>query len=74
VDFSAPYQEDSMSIVVELMIGGWIGTICMITFFALSESGQLTRIRKRVATWVENSAPVVTMPEENSQAEREDVA
>jgi len=54
-----------MSIVVMLMIGGWISTLAMIGFCALKESGQLLQIRRRMAHWLHSPAPaVVRMPEE----------
>jgi len=36
-----------------LMIGGWACTFGMIGFYALSESGKLLKIRKRIALWLE---------------------
>jgi len=46
-----------MSLVVKLMIGGWTGTLAMIGFCALNESGKLLNIRKRLASWLEPSSP-----------------
>jgi hypothetical protein len=45
-----------MSEFVMLMIAGWIATIAMIGCFALSESGKLLEIRKRLASWRETLA------------------
>ena len=63
-----------MSIVVMLMIGGWVTTFAMYGFFALDESGKLLEIREHVALWLETLAAQVRMPEEGLQAEREDAA
>jgi hypothetical protein len=46
-----------MSLVVKLMIGGWTGTLVMIGFCALNESGKLFPIRKRLASWLEPATP-----------------
>ena len=42
-----------MSRFVMLMIGGWASTFAMVGFYALSESGKLLTIRKRIALWLE---------------------
>jgi len=44
-----------MSIVVKLMIGGWVTTLAMIGVCALNESGKLLNLRKRIASWVRPS-------------------
>jgi hypothetical protein len=44
-----------MSLFVKLMIGGWTTTLVIFGFFALSESGQLFKIRRRVVLWLEPS-------------------
>jgi hypothetical protein len=46
-----------MPLFVKLMIGGWTGTLAMIAFCALNESGKLLNIRKRLASWLEPSTP-----------------
>jgi hypothetical protein len=64
-----------MSQIVMLIIAGWIATIAMIGFFALSESGKLQEIRKRIALWREISAAVVARTSaDNLEASDEDVA
>jgi hypothetical protein len=64
-----------MSLVVKLMIGGWITTFAMIGFFALKESGKLIKIRKRMALWLESSAPpVVSTSQASLEHEGQDVA
>jgi hypothetical protein len=45
-----------MTLVAVFIIVGWVATIAMIGCFALSESGKLLEIRKRIALWRENSA------------------
>ena len=61
-----------MSIVVKLMIGGWITTLTMIGVCALHESGRLLKIRKRMAMWLDSSPyEVVRGREEGLQPERE---
>lgn len=45
-----------MSLFVMLMIGGWMVTLAMIGCLALSESGELRKIRKRLASWRQSSA------------------
>jgi hypothetical protein len=47
-----------MSLFVILIIAGWIAAIAMIGCFALSESGKVLEIRKRIALWRETSAAV----------------
>ena len=63
-----------MSIFVELMIGGWTLAIAMIGFVALYESGNLLKIRKRMATWLESSAAPVALREKGLQRNDEDAA
>jgi hypothetical protein len=60
-----------MSVVVMLMIGGWIATLSMVVVCALHESGKLLKIRRRIALWLlETSNPEVRVPEEDLQPER----
>ena len=55
-----------MSIVLRLIIVGWIVTPAMIGCYALSESGRVNAIRKRIALWLEASAaPTVGTSEES---------
>jgi hypothetical protein len=63
-----------MSQIVMLIITGWIATIVMIGFFALSESGKLREIRKRIALWRELSADVAARASNHLEASDEDVA
>lgn len=61
-----------MSLVVKLMIGGWITTLTMIGVCALNESGKLLKIRKRMAIWLDSSpSAVVRGRKEGLQPERE---
>jgi hypothetical protein len=46
-----------MSLVVKLIISGWLTTFATIGFCALNESGTLRNIGKRMALWLETSAP-----------------
>lgn len=61
-----------MSLVVMLMIGGWVATLSVIGFCALNESGKLLKMHKRMGLWLETSAPQFRMPEEGIRAERSD--
>lgn len=61
-----------MSLVVMLMIGGWVATLSVIGFCALNESGKLLKMHKRMGLWLETSAPQFRMPEEGVRAERSD--
>jgi len=61
-----------MSLVVMLMIGGWVATLTMIGFCALKESGKLLRIHRHIGLWLETSAPQFRMPEESLRTERKD--
>ncbi|MGO9405426.1 MAG: hypothetical protein ACLPVW_18365 [Terriglobales bacterium] len=61
-----------MSVVVLLMIGGWVATLSMIGFCALKESGKLPSIHRRIGLWLEASAPQFRMPEERLRTERKD--
>jgi hypothetical protein len=45
-----------MSLVVKMMIVGWIATLAMIGCCALNESGKLLNIRKSVGSWLETFA------------------
>ena len=47
-----------MSIVVKLIIGGWITTFVMVGVCALNESGKLLRIHERLGRWLKTLAPV----------------
>jgi len=51
-----------MSLMWELIIGGWSATFAMIGFYALQESGRLLDLRRRIARWLEPSVEV-RMPE-----------
>ncbi|MGA9511141.1 MAG: hypothetical protein WBV55_21140 [Candidatus Sulfotelmatobacter sp.] len=46
-----------MSPFVKLMIAGWTTAIAMIGCCALYQSGSLLKICKRIALWLETSAP-----------------
>lgn len=46
-----------MSLVAELLIFGWTTTLTMIGLCALSESGELLRIHRRIGRWLEKFAP-----------------
>jgi hypothetical protein len=59
-----------MSRIVMLIIGGWACTFAMIGFYALSESGKLLQIRKRIELWLETGPT----PEENPQSQGESLA
>jgi hypothetical protein len=58
-----------MSLFVKLMIASWTTAIAMIGFCALHQSGNLLKIRKRMALWLETSAPQVSIVEESLQPE-----
>jgi hypothetical protein len=61
-----------MSVVVMLMIGGWIATLSMIGVCALHECGKLLRIRRRIALWLlDASAAQILILEQDIQPERE---
>ncbi|MGA8619723.1 MAG: hypothetical protein WB660_14550 [Candidatus Sulfotelmatobacter sp.] len=62
-----------MSLFMKLMIGEWTTALALFGFCALNESGKLLKIRKRIALWLENSAPVRT-PEENLESAQQNVA
>ncbi|MGH9501828.1 MAG: hypothetical protein ACRD20_03165 [Terriglobales bacterium] len=42
-----------MSVVLKLMIGGWVTTFVMIGVCALNQSGKLLRIHQRLGQWLE---------------------
>ena len=64
-----------MSIVVMLMIGGWIATLSMVGVCALHESGQRLKIRRRIALWLlQPSTALVRGPEEGLQPKSENAA
>jgi hypothetical protein len=63
-----------MSIVDEVIIGGWTTAIAMIGFCALHESGKLLKIRRRIAFWLETAANSVRPRAESLQPERENAA
>jgi hypothetical protein len=54
-----------MSIVIMLMIGGWITTLSMVCVCGLKESGKLLRMRQRMAARLDSSvvASVPASPE-----------
>jgi hypothetical protein len=60
-----------MSIVMEVIIGGWMTTFAMFGFLALAESGKLLKIRNRMALWLESAATAVR---NEPELEREDAA
>lgn len=45
-----------MFLVNVLMVGGWAVTLSIIGLGALSESGRMLRIRRRLALWLDASA------------------
>ena len=60
-----------MSVVVMLMIGGWITTLSMVGVCALHDSSKLLKIRRRVALWLlETSTTQARIREEELQPER----
>ncbi|MGA8442527.1 MAG: hypothetical protein WB762_13055 [Candidatus Sulfotelmatobacter sp.] len=59
-----------MSPFVKLMIASWSIAIAMIGFCALHQSGNLLKIRKRMALWLDTDQ----MPEEGLQPEIDDAA
>jgi hypothetical protein len=61
-----------MSLVVKLIIFGWIGTFAMIGYFALNESGKLLELRKTIAAWMEPGDG--DMSDQSLQPEDEDMA
>jgi hypothetical protein len=62
-----------MSLIVKLIIFGWMATFAMIGGCALYESGKLLSIRKRIASWLAPSAsPTVTF-EDTLRSEDGDV-
>ncbi len=62
-----------MSVVTEVIIGGWTTAFAMFAFHALNESGKLLRIRQSVAQWLESAAAVLRA-NESLEAGREDAA
>ncbi|MFZ3339625.1 MAG: hypothetical protein WA609_01610 [Terriglobales bacterium] len=64
-----------MSLVIMLMIGGWVTTLSMVGICALNESGKLRTIRRRLALWLlANPAGPVGAPQEGLRPESENVA
>jgi hypothetical protein len=63
-----------MSIVDEVIIGGWTTAIAMIVFCSLHESGKLLKIRKRIAFWLQTAANSVRPSAESVQSGRENAA
>ena len=60
-----------MSVVVMLMMGGWIATLSMVGVCALHESGRLFKLRRRIALWLlETSSEQIRSAEKGFQAER----
>ena len=57
-----------MSMFVVVMVGGWGTALAMFGLFALSESGKLLEIRRRLARWLDDSVPAA---KESMQAEIE---
>jgi hypothetical protein len=53
-----------MNIMAELIIGGWMSTIGMFGFFALSESGKPAAIGRQLASVLEFVVSVLRVPEE----------
>jgi len=47
----------AVSLVLKLMIAGWVATLAMIAVCALNESGKLFNLRKRIAWWVQPFDP-----------------
>lgn len=62
-----------MSVVTEVIIGGWTTTFAMFAFLALKESGKLLRIRQSIASRLELAASWVRASE-RQEAGREDAA
>lgn len=60
-------KEWIMSFFATLMIAGWGSAIALGCFYALSESGKLLMIRKRIASWL-NTPEEAAQPEANSLA------
>jgi hypothetical protein len=63
-----------MSRFVIVMIASWAAAIAMISCFALSESGTLLKIRKRLASWREASAAEVAASVDGLESSEEDAA
>jgi hypothetical protein len=62
-----------MSLFMGLMIGGWTAAAAMFAFFALKESGQLLRIRRRMALWLyQPASQAIVSLEHGFEAESED--
>jgi hypothetical protein len=55
-----------MSLIAKLIIGGWATTLAMVGVCALSQSGQLLGIRKRIASWLEASSGPIEANETTS--------
>jgi hypothetical protein len=62
-----------MSIVDEIIVGGWMTASGLIGFYAMRESGKLLRIRKRIALWLDD-ADTVRPTEESLLIGNEDAA
>ena len=61
-------QYVSYSVVVTLIIGGWITMFAMVGLCALNDCGKLLRIHKRIGRWLETLVPPeIGAPEENPQ-------
>jgi hypothetical protein len=64
-----------MSVVMLVIIGGWVSTFVMFGLFALHESGKLAKIRKHLSSWLEIPVKVrVPMPEKSLLPDRDDAA
>ena len=53
-----------MSVVVKLIVGGWITMFAIVGVCALSESGELVRVHKRIGQWLTSASAVIGEPEE----------
>lgn len=52
-----------MSVIVIIIIAGWVATFAMIGCCALSESGKLREIRGRIASWRETWRETSDVPD-----------
>ena len=50
-----------MSIIGELIVGGWSTTAVMIGVCALNDSGKLLKAHKRLGEWLETLAPTAAL-------------
>jgi hypothetical protein len=64
-----------MSVVMMVIIGGWVSTFVMFGLSALHESGKLARIRKHLSSLLETPFTVeVPMPDKSLLPDRDDAA